>query len=498
MKRVYNKLLLFIVATLAFTSCDLDRYPYDAIEQSQSFKTIKDATTLNTGLYATLRGRVYGLFMFSTDVQADLLNATLDYGNRNGFPHKWTGFLSDDYTIRDTWQPYYSAISNINNIIDNSGRITIDNPADQALMDKYLGEAYFLRAYYYHQLVQRFAKDYEPSTASSDLGVPLVLKFDITQRPSRATVEQVYQQILSDLTLAESYLSATSGSQNSSKITRDCVTALKARVNLCMHNWTGAVTASNSLISSGTYPLMTGAAAFKNMWTTDGGTETIFQLFASQPSELSNANNIYLGYNSQSQKYTPDFVPQQWVIDLYENTDIRKAAYLEQKPLTIQGTQYSNIYLINKYPGNPSLFTAASTNYQHKPKVFRIAEMYLISAEAAAQSAATESAALATLNQLRTARGATALAGLTGTALMDAIKNERVRELLCEGTRLDDLKRWKMGVTRRTPQNTAFLNLGADFDQKVVPAGDDKFVWGIPKNDLTTNPNIANQQNPGW
>lgn len=498
MKNKLKLLSLAVFTALALVSCDLNRFPYDQIEQSQSFQTIKDATTFNNGLYATLRSRVYGMFMYSTDVQADLLNATLDYGNRNGFPHKWNGFLSDDYTIRDSWQNYYSAISNINNILDNSGKIVLDNDNDRALMDRYLGEAYLLRAYYYHQLVQRFAKDYEPSTASSDPGVPLVLKFDIKEKPSRSSVEEVYQQILSDIEQAESYLATFAGAQNSSKITRDCATALKARVYLCMHNWTGAITNANSLISAGTYPLMSNAASFKNMWVTDGGTETIFQLFASQPSELSNANSIYLGYNAQSQKYTPDFVPEQWVIDLYEASDIRKAAYLEQKTLYIQGITYNGIYCINKYPGNPALFTAASTNYQHKPKVFRIAEMYLISAEAAAQSSSTEAAGLLTLNALRLARGASELTGLTGAALMDAIKDERVRELLCEGTRLDDLKRWKMGVTRRAPQSTAFINVGPDFDQKVVAAGDDKFVWGLPKNDVTTNPNLANQQNPGW
>jgi hypothetical protein len=81
---------------------------------------------------------------------------------------------------------------------------------------------------------------------------------------------------------------------------------------------------------------------------------------------------------------------------------------------------------------------------------------------------------------------------------MDAIKSERVRELLCEGSRLDDLKRWKMGFSRSAPQNTALLNIGPEFDQKVVAAGDDKFVWAIPANDMTTNPNLIGQQNPGW
>ena len=498
MKNTIKILSLTALIALLSVSCDLNRFPYDAIEQSQAFQTIKDAATLNNGLYSSFRARVYGIYMFSTDVQSDLLNATLDYGNRNGFPHKWNGFLADDYTIRDTWRNQYNTLADINNVINNSGNITVADPADQATLDTYLGEAYLMRAYFYHQLVQRFAKDYEPSSAASDLGVPLVLTFDITLRPSRATVAEIYDQILADLTVAETKLAGATGSPNSNKITKDCVTALKARVYLCMHNWTGAVTAANSLINSGTYPLINVAATYKNMWTTDGGTETILQLSATQPSELGNANSIYLGYNAALAKFTPDFIPQQWVIDLYEAADIRRASFLEQKLCYIQGTDYPNIYCINKYPGNPVLFTGANSNYQHKPKVFRIAEMYLISAEAAAQTSATEGAALATLNTLRTARGASTLIGLTGTGLMDAIKDERVRELLCEGTRLDDLKRWKMGVTRKTPQNMNMIVVGADFNEKVVPAGDNKFVWAIPTNDLTTNPNIANQQNPGW
>jgi hypothetical protein len=500
MKNIIKILSLTLVIAVTSVSCDLNRYPYDAIEQSQAFMTLKDAGTLNNGLYSSLRARVYGLFMFSTDVQADQLNATLDYGNRNGFPHKWNGFLADDYTIRDTWRYQYNTITNINNILNNSNKIPIANATEQATMDKYLGEAYLMRAFLYHQLVQRFAKDYEPSTAASDLGVPIVLTFDITEKPARSTVEQVYQQILADITQAETLLATATGVQRATKINKDCVLALKARVYLCMHNWTGAVTAANALINNTVpgYPLITNAAAFKNMWLNDTGTETILQLFASLPSELGNANSIYLGLNTQTNKYTPDFVPQQWVVDLYAVGDIRKAAYLEQKPLYIQGVDYPGIWCINKYPGNPALYTAPNTNYQHKPIIFRVAEMYLISAEAAAQTPATEAAALTTLNLLRVARGETALVGLTGTALMDAIKDERTRELLCEGFRLDDLKRWKMGVTRKTPQNTAFLNPGTDFYEKVVPAGDDKFVWGIPTNDLTTNPNLIDQQNHGW
>jgi len=71
-----------------------------------------------------------------------------------------------------------------------------------------------------------------------------------------------------------------------------------------MYYWTEAAAAANSLITGGTYPLLTGATAFKNLWITDGGMKTIFQFAASQPSELSNANNIYLGQHRQCKIYT--------------------------------------------------------------------------------------------------------------------------------------------------------------------------------------------------
>jgi hypothetical protein len=496
MKNLFKIFALASLMMVSSMSCNLDRYPYDSIEQSQSFQTIKDATTLNTGLYAILRQRIYGIYMFSTDVQADLLNATLDFGNRNGAPHKWTTFLADDYTIRDTWTGYYYAITNVNNVLDNIGKIKTTAATEDASIALYKGEAYLMRAFYYHQLVRRWAKDYEPSTATTDPGVPIVLNFDITVRPKRSTVADVYSQILADIAQAKTLL-ITAGAKSSNKLTKDCVTALEARVLLFMHNWTGAAAAANSLISGGTYPLVNTAANFKKMWVDDTSTEVICQMFMSQPSELGTTiNNIYLGLNAALNKYVPDFVPQQWVVDLYEDADIRKNVYFEKKPLFIAGVNYPNIWCVNKYPGNPVLFTAATTNYQQKPNLFRVAEMYLISAEAAAQSPGTESAALVTLNQLRTARGLAALSGLTGTALMNSIKDERLRELLCEGFRLDDLKRWKMGVVRKAPQNVNLITPGADFEQKSVPAGDPKFVWGIPANDITTNPNMV--QNPGW
>jgi hypothetical protein len=496
-----KKINIIIAVCLIFmvSSCDLDRYPFNAIEQTQAFQTVKDATALNNALYAQLRGRVYGIYLICPDIQSDLLHASADFGNRRGSVYRWD-FVDDDYDISDTWSGYYGALANVNNFLDNVNKISVTTASadeaaeEQKLLSNYTGEAYFLRAYYHYQLVKRYAKDYEPATAATELGVPLILHFDLNGQPSRSTIEEVYNQIISDLTAAKPLIT-TEGALGSKRITKDCITALEASVYLTVHRYQDAVAAANSLINGGKYPLVNSVDELLNIWHKDAVDETIFLLFASQPSELGNANSVYLGYAPASQKYTPDFIPEKWTIDLFDDADFRKPVYLEKKPVYIGGKDYPDLYLLNKYPGNPALFTAATSNYQHKPKVFRIAEQYLIKAEALAWSG-SDAEALATLNELKTHRGLPALSGISGDALKKEIQNERTREFFAEGTRLDDLKRWKIGVKRGVPQVVgSVIDLAVNLEKA---ANDNKFVWAIPSRDMTTNPGLKGQQSPGW
>lgn len=482
---------------LVSCSKQLDKSPYDAINLGQAFQTIKDAQTWDNGLYAKLRGSVYGLFTYTTDVQADQLNAGLDYGNRNGSPHRWDDFISSDYSISGIWSGYYNTITNANIAIAGYPSITGLTGADADRMKAYEGDAYLIRAYCYHQLVIRWAKAYEPGTAANDEGVPLVLTYNPNATPARATVQQVYDQVLSDIAQAKTLLAGVSGTQGATNFTIDAVLALEARVRLFMQDWAGAKAAADAVINKGTYPLISNKADFISMWTNDLGNEVIFQSEVSAPDELANANSIYLGLIPSSGKYDPDFIPSKWVVDMYDNADIRKAAYFDQKTLTVSGNDYAGIYLVNKYPGNPKFFTGATTNYQQKPKVFRVAELYLISAEAGARSN-NAAGALTALNALRTKRGLPALSGLTGDALMQAVKDERFRELAFEGFRLDDLKRWHEGFTRKDPQNLNIIVVGPQYQALSEPADAPKFTWGIPLNDMTANPSLKGHQNPGW
>ncbi len=494
MKKIL-KIFVVLSVSIAFTfSCDVEKLPHDAIEQTDAFRTMTDAETIRNGMYSQLKHRVYGLFMFSTDVQADLLNATRDFGNRNGNPHRWGPLLSTDYTIRDVWQLYYSALVNVNNIIDNMELVEADTDEDIALLSQFTGEAHLLRAFYYHQLVIRWGMPYDPATASQDLGVPLVLTYDPAAKPARATVEEVYEQILSDLQEAKDRL--PDGAPNSEFATRDAALALETRVRLHMLDYEGAVSAGEELINSGRYSLEQDLAGFENKWVHDQSSEIIFHVFIERPDELkagAGTNNIYLGFQAGSGKYTPDFVPQQWVIDMYEDDDFRKHVYFDEKLLMVQGVDYPDQVLINKYPGNPEMY-ANVTNYQHKPKVFHLSETYMNLIEAMFH--VDEGAALSYLNEIREARGVEALNGLSGDDLFEAIQEERLRELLAEGQRLNDLMRWDMGVERGEVQMVDYIMLGDDFHELVIEPGHPKFVWGIPANDMTTNENMV--QNPGW
>ena len=107
--------------------------------------------------------------------------------------------------------------------------------------------------------------------------------------------------------------------------------------------------------------------------------------------------------------------------------------------------------LVNKYPDNPLLkqTSGTSSTYMHRPKVFRIAEIYLIAAEAAYKNN-DQTNAKTYLDRLRAARG---IGSVTYTDLWAEIQNERNRELAFEGFRMADIKRWNLGVVRGTPQN---------------------------------------------
>ena len=505
MKKLHKYIAAGLIIVAVGNSCKKinNLNPHDAIGLNTGFQTVQDASKWVAGTYSALiRGysslSLPGAFDMSqsvTDLQSDELNITLSNNNANTGYYRWGSFFGADNPA-NYWESYYAAIANIDAAITGFKSITTSNATDAASLQQYTGDLYLARAYYYHRLVIRYAKTYNPGTAATDPGVPLVLVYDVDAKPDRSTVKAVYTQILSDITTAENLLASVQGQQGSSVFNIDVATALEARVRLDMQDWAGAYTAASKLISSGTYPLITTLANFQSYWTNDGIQESIFQPFTNTTTEQPNASFSYLGYDPTLGANNPSYVPTAAIIGLYQNSDIRKGTYFASDSVDINGIK-GTLTLINKYPGNPIFYTgSAVSSYQNAPKPFRIAEIYLIAAEAAANNSDPANA-LTALNALHQARCGTTYSGLASTALIDTIRNERTRELAFEGFRLDDLKRWGLGFTRTDPQNTTFLLAGPSTVNLTIPAGDYQFTWALPSNDLTLNPNLK-PQNTGW
>jgi len=499
MKKFNIYIAMGLTALVAVTSCKkIALTPTFIIAETQSFNSVLDAKAWDNGLYASLRGRQNGSYTLQTDIAGDQLNAGLDYGNNFGSPHRWdASYTAQDQTLTPIWNNYYTSIANLNTVIANFPTIPTNSAADVASMNQYTGDAYLARAWYYHRLILRWAKPYEPATAATDLGVPLVLKFNLTELPTRATVQAVYNQILADITQAETLLANIPGG-NTAAITQvfniDAARALEARVRLYMHDYAGAYAAANTLITGGKYPLITTAAAMSTYWKNDGTQESITQLYVNNTTETPQSMSTYLIPKSAT-NYDPYYVPSQWVLDMYAATDIRKPAFFTTAyPIVVQGVSYPTVFAVGKFQGNPALYTGALTNAYQAPKVFRIGEMYLIAAEAAFSLSNTANA-IAAINPLRVARGETALV-LPDATLQQDIRDERFRELAFEGFRLDDLKRWHLGFTRSAPQNNNMCQQGANYTTLSIPADHVFFTWGIPANDIIINPNLV--QNPGW
>ncbi len=503
--KLLNKISIAL-ALIVFVSCEsLDQNPYEDISTEIGFKSIDNAEYWRNGFYRSLRNVSSGGLILASDVQSDLLNATTSYGNRRGLIHSWKIDSGEDY-LTSVWRYRYQAIASINKCIENFPTIPTSTADEKNKLDQYLGEAYALRAYYFFQIVQRFSPKYQDSNKNTpDLGIPLQKAYDVNTLPNRSTLEQTYEQIFSDIKQAETLLANKAGVKGSTTFTIDAVTALKARVYLEKQDYPNAYKYAKELVDAGKYPLVSTQEALQKIWYDDDVEESIVQLFVSNPDELPllpddktsgvvMSNNIYLGYEAGNKKYIPDYVPSKWVVDLYEANDLRKAVYFKDLTVNLSGQDFTAT-LVHKYPGNKALYTG-TTNYMHKPKIFRIAEFYLIAAEAAYKNG-NENDAKEYLNDLRQKRG---LANVTssGTTLFEDIKKERLRELAFEGTRLDDLMRWGENVKRHDPQSTEYImvNPTDQFYQLEKNIGNNMFIWPIPGYDIGINPNL--KQNQGY
>lgn len=525
----YKLLSLFAgVSLMAFTSCDLEEMPTTDIGFDNNGEAVVNGTNIQqfeNGLYSAFRATQYGTYSEVPELMCDGFNETVNSGNNFGTVHRTDdSFTSSDQYVESIWAGYYGYMVDYNNLINDAyvkEQEEIFNGSNPEGADAYairtLGVAHFFRAYTYMQLARLFAKDYDPSTAATDLCVPLVLEYDQEEKPARATVQAVYDQIKIDLDAADTYFNklievtldmnaagtltqpfydcynSLAPAPRSESVTVDAVNALYARYYLDTHNYPMAAQYAMAVVgSSAGYDLASNAQAMSYEYDNDQGTEPIFQMAASLAENGSGTNDAYLqGYANGSSYYlNPWYVPSEKLLMAYEATDVRNYWFTDQEPVLFQGALYTGIPVFVKYFGNPALNNSIVPNGRQHVKPFMIGEMYLILAEASLQANDPTTAATA-LNELQTKRGATPTA-----ATMENIQNEWFRETVGEGLRYSCMKRWHIGFSGRPGYVGGYVREGVSNTQKEMPADDDHWLLPIPAYERQLNDNL--EQNPGY
>ena len=499
--KMKNILKYFIVGGAAVTmlsSCDLNLLPTTSIayeEGSELFLTENDVTAFQNGVMASYRALQYGVYTQTTEVQCDGFNATIDYGNNYGAVHRCdNSFTPGEYDTEDMWRDNYTAIKNYNIAIANADNVKDELKASASVLK---GIALFCRASSYLTLTRHFGNAYNPSSAATDLSVPLVLKYDQLEKPARATVKAVYDQIIADLEEAETLLANVPGQVRSQLPTVDAVRALKARYYLDTQDYTNAAEAAESVISSAAgYKLASTPEEMVAEYTNDSGTEPIVQLYASI-AEGARGNTIFtqVGNDDKVGKYfSPYFIPSSLLVNAYDASDLRFTNWFTNSlyPVRMSGSYYEGVYVFTKYLDNPALHSGTMETGAHAAKPLLIGEMYLIAAEAYAK-AGNASAAQNVLNQLQAARKAV---NTTGT--MENIKKEWFRETVGEGLRLASIKRWGDGLAVRTEQPGVenLIMTGEYYNQRSLSADSHFLNWPVPSYEIKLNESLV--QNPGY
>jgi hypothetical protein len=439
---------------ILLTSCQqevLDQAPQASLDDQVALNNRFGIDAGILGIYdAVQSGNYYGIRLpIFGDMAADNL---AHVGTFPSFAQiKNRAILTDNAEVVNMWSVIYSGINRANNVIDAASKI--QDPAFNA--NRALGEARFLRALFYFDLVRLWG------------GVPIVLEPTRSPDPAvlnvrRNTETEVYAQIISDLNFAEQNLPDA----QTNRATRWAATALKSRVFLYQRNFQGVVASAEQVIRSNRFGLV---ANYRSLYEAKNSSlESIFELdfnnvdqnsmaFFNWPASIGGRNEVRpTGAGST-------------LPNAYEANDVRRAATIAQAGTVIEGrTILAGLGI--KY------FRIA--NGDDNVIVIRHAEVLLNYAEALVELGRT-SDALPVINQIRRRAGLPELSSaLSQDEMRLAVERERRVELALEGHRWFDLK--------RTGRLQAVLGLN----------NPNAALWPIPFRETTNNPNMT--QNPGY
>ncbi|SDG48998.1 RagB/SusD family nutrient uptake outer membrane protein [Chitinophaga filiformis] len=366
--------------------------------------------------------------------------------------------------MNGSWRSSYFIIRACNFIIEDIEKYRKENPD---VADNIKGQAYALRALLYFKLVNIFAQTYKFTPNASHMGVPYITTSDVTQHYTRQSVAEVYNSIIADLNMAVQLLPEMS-SIDIRYINNYAARALLARVYLFSGKYAQTRELSEKLCEQ--VPLLTIANGYPDgLFYHKNFVETEV-LFQATPGDLYNSNFLgrYLRGTFSYYLATEDIAS----ILMKDSNDVRS-----------KWVTYSDgTFKVTKFPVNVAgMRTVPEADYYHP--IIRSSEVYLMAAESCALLG-DENKARDYLNAVRK-RADPEISSLTigGNELINAIWEERRKELSFEGMRMYDLQRWQQPVVRKDVLNNDWNKLPYPSDKAISPIPlQDVMLENLPQN----------------
>lgn len=491
--------LIFCLALLYGCQDSIDIQQVGRITPDVAFQSVDDLTNGLSGVYVAYDA-----------VQDIALSAVFTDEISIGIASGGQGLTDYTFQLNSTsgsaasfWSRGYFELNRVNRLIDGAEFVTPE-PGEEETYNNILGQAYALRAYSHFKLLTYYSPDLTDDNALGVIALDFVPTID--QQLLRNTNGEVFALIEADLNNAENLLTTQS---NATFVSRDFITALRARMAAYREQYTTAATYANQILDN--YQLAN-RAQYSGMFLDADNTEIIFKFeraagdphdFQGQTGTIGSGGRAgaRFAFTNATAAGGPYFEVGRSLFNLLDTDDVRFDVNIA--PTSTISPDYQNaadfrtedVLVVSKYQGSDNV------PLMNDLKIFRASEMVLILAEASASSGninGTSNSTASYIKQLRDARFGTdqPLATYANqTEAFAAILNERRIEFAFEGHRYLDIKRLgeraNQGVLR-DPLDCAFNGACA------LPATDHRFTLPIPLIELTANPGLREQQNPGY
>lgn len=490
-----HKIYLASVMTVSFLACSkLKEQPYSSIFTSNFYKTASDAEAALTAAYSPVADLFNTAAPSASDWSADqtyprpvvgrntltLFNYDPNYTTQKSFSRLFE-------SPQQIWTSCYAGIEKANWVIEKVPSTSMDTVRRAVIM----AEAYYLRAFYHFMLTKNFGDVVVKTSASSSQAKAIV---------GKSPKADVYKQIFADLDVAVPGLPSYSTAIQKGRASREVALTLYAKAALYAENWPMALDKAKQVLSSNKYSLMADVrdvysvpkedvARQENMWAyecesaTPGQSSQLMSLFGPKNSDGPAYANTSFGsifaYQSFFNSFNPIDKRRQLLDTNYVNKSGQTVAQKDITPITPKGV------LVKKYMDPNSIGGAGAINIP----IFRLADVYLIAAEAEARANGATADAYGYIKTVRDRAGLPDLtAGLTPGDFVDSVIRERSWEFFAEGDRWYDLTRTNTFLT----VIPAAVN---DVYPTRAPMAKHRY-FPIPQDEINANTSL--EQNPDW